>query len=524
MPNPFPKFLGLLALMSVAAACGAAQTLDESPLVKAASGFTAEANSPPTTDAPDNPVDPNFAPLEETPIWSNTPQTGNKGKNTQSARERDWKFFAAIRGRRDDVITYDCGGSVIAPQWVLAAAHCVSDAARTGETWSRPGKGPIEIVLGQKDLAKVTASQVYSAIDVRIAPGFRRAGALASPVNDVALIRLDRDWTGPVVRLSASTASDVDQFFGQAFFAGHGITDSVSPALVTFGSDANKARAGSQTLQAGMIPARSPENCTKDYAIDAFDPKVMLCAGFDGGFVDACQGDSGGPLIARDAQGRVYQIGIVSYGFGCGVERSPGVYARVSAFRAFVEGVVGEGVFVEAKPEFAVTMTRAGLNSLRAEVSDLEPAQPMAFSLSGQRFQTEDPMTLELTAPTSGRLWVFDVDASEKVSLIFPYDKAEIAKSMVTAGERVQLPGNRASTQGYTATTLGDSEVVAFILPPRVALISADMPDLGHTKGTSEQIRIEYPEMIAAEYGVARSVSPAAQGAAVATAKYRVVP
>jgi trypsin len=56
-------------------------------------------------------------------------------------------------------------------------------------------------------------------------------------------------------------------------------------------------------------------------------PVGAFCAGSLDGSRDACFGDSGGGLICSD------QIaGIVSFGFGCGRPRFPGVYTDVSQY------------------------------------------------------------------------------------------------------------------------------------------------------------------------------------------------
>jgi secreted trypsin-like serine protease len=52
------------------------------------------------------------------------------------------------------------------------------------------------------------------------------------------------------------------------------------------------------------------------------------------------QGDSGGPFVVADATrgGRYTLAGLTSWGINCG---NGGVYTRVSAYRSWVESIVG---------------------------------------------------------------------------------------------------------------------------------------------------------------------------------------
>lgn len=54
-----------------------------------------------------------------------------------------------------------------------------------------------------------------------------------------------------------------------------------------------------------------------------------MCSGFPEGGKDTCSGDSGGPLVTFE-NGRFTQIGVTSWGFGCGNRHNPGVFARIT--------------------------------------------------------------------------------------------------------------------------------------------------------------------------------------------------
>jgi len=63
----------------------------------------------------------------------------------------------------------------------------------------------------------------------------------------------------------------------------------------------------------------------------------MMCAGETG--KNQCQGDSGGPLTVKKGD-QHFLAGVVSWGFGCGVDGLPGVLAEVAKLRTWVDRTI----------------------------------------------------------------------------------------------------------------------------------------------------------------------------------------
>jgi len=105
-----------------------------------------------------------------------------------------------------------------------------------------------------------------------------------------------------------------------------------------------------QELVVKLIPALK---CARqDWYGESFDEKTMLCAGYDGGGMDACQGDSGGPLQCLAGDGHWRLIGIVSFGRVCALARKPGIYTRVDTMLDWIKTHANGTTYVSISSQY----------------------------------------------------------------------------------------------------------------------------------------------------------------------------
>jgi len=224
-------------------------------------------------------------------------------------------LISSDEGRRTVAAAQFCGATVVRPDALVTAAHCLED-----EDGSRAGEDDLRIFTGH--VLPLRKGKLVPVRSVSVHPEFDDGAGESNA--DVGVIRLREPLKG-VVPIAVAAPGDAAIW---------------QPGLpLGLWGWGNRAYGEGQNfplqLHDGTVQRYTDARCDDLYG-RFFNPASQLCAGQPDGRVDACQGDSGGPLTATRTDGRTVLVGVVSYGEGCGKGEFPTVYTKLSRYRKFL--------------------------------------------------------------------------------------------------------------------------------------------------------------------------------------------
>ncbi len=243
-----------------------------------------------------------------------------------------------------------CGGTVIAAQWVITAAHCL-----ISPTGSVTQAQDIAVLMGSSDLDNPVNQPVGV---TRVITHERYDGR--TNANDIALLQLEYAAVVPSTPLDTQNTTINDL----GLIAGWGALAEANSAGEQF------FPRQLQGAYVRMIPGAECEQIFQAYAGQIDDSN--LCAGLPEGGVDSCQGDSGGPMYRFDSSNpaALTLAGVVSWGHGCADASAPGIYMRVAAYQSWINGHTNSSATTTGQTELTSVQTPTPVTGNPSSVPD----------------------------------------------------------------------------------------------------------------------------------------------------------
>lgn len=231
-----------------------------------------------------------------------------------------------------------CGGTIIAKDWIVTAAHCTYSEDNKGKRFELDASKFL-IIAGKTNPYMGASTGNYYASEIIRHENYDDE----TYENDIALIHL----TSPIHETHSRTIRMVTAGDAEEGLTDPGVMATISGwGLFKVGAS-GKPDTLPWRLQAAQVPIISKATAATVWNPSQL-PKNNIFAGYRNGSKDACSGDSGGPMVISDG-GEHKLAGIISWGsLTC---NTYGGYTKVSAFIPWIKEKTGISTFTPPIPE-----------------------------------------------------------------------------------------------------------------------------------------------------------------------------
>lgn len=222
-----------------------------------------------------------------------------------SSSNDEWQSIVALKWNDSPY----CGGTLIAPTWVLTAAHCLVDNA--GNVYSVEDGDSVGLAsYSIPNLINYTPKRFI------VHPSYNPS----ITDNDIGLVELEKEVT---------------EVLPTAYDTSHSLIANTQTKVAGWGNMSTVGSSFPDNLMEALIPIVDTNICNSSISYNGAITSNMFCAGYMESIRDSCQGDSGGPVIIDETI-----VGIVSWGQGCTQRNFPGVYTKVQNYETWIKSYV----------------------------------------------------------------------------------------------------------------------------------------------------------------------------------------